>query len=71
MDDEAFALDTAPHFQELRVITVRRFLAKTLGQTTMLMMPGLVLQRDEDDALGGARLLAHQHQACDPHVAPF
>ena len=45
--------------------TIARRRSNAFGQTMTLAIARLVLERHEDDALGGARPLAHQHQAGD------
>ena len=50
--------------------TIGRRRSNTFGQTIDIGDAGLVLQRHEDDALGGAGPLAHQHEARDGHSSP-
>ena len=63
VDDEALALDFAAHLQELRRHHRAAVLLEHLGPDHDVDDAGLVLERDEDHALGGAGALAHQHEA--------
>jgi len=50
--------------------TIGRKVSYIFGHTMVLAIGGLVLQRHEDDAGGGAGALAHQHEAPDAHRRP-
>ena len=63
VDDEALALDPAAHLQELRRHDDAAVPLEHLGPDHDVDDAGLVLEREEDHALGGARALPHQHEA--------
>ena len=62
VDDEALALDLPAHLEKLRGHDDAAVPLEDLRPDHNVDDAGLVLEREEDHALGGAGPLAHQHQ---------
>src|SRR5262245_12144812 len=63
VDDQSLPFDTAEHLQKLRRHYNPAVPGEDLGPHHDVDDTGLVLKGEEDHAFGGARTLAHQHQA--------
>src|SRR3546814_14974136 len=70
MDDLALALDLAAHPHHRRAEYGAAVRLENLGPDDEIRDMGLVLERDEHDALGRSRLLAHEHDAGEIDPAP-
>src|SRR5580658_2574795 len=67
MDHLAFALHAALAFDELRAHDDAAITLEDAAPHHDVGDPSLVLERHEDDAAGGAGLLAHEHEPRHPH----